>query len=206
VKKLALLAFLAAFTVDAQRIVYTKVFPKSVPEYVKITITQAGAATYQEEANELDPTAFQVDSSSTAEIFDLAAKLNHFKGKLESNLKVAKTGDKTYRWEDGTTSFETTYNYSTNENAKALQDWFERITETQRILADLQRSYKYDRLGVNEILVRLDAAWRQKRVVGPEQFIAILDRIQKNEALLNIARDRAGSLSDAFKAVSPPAP
>lgn len=199
---LILSIFAFALTTNAQRIVYTKSFPNSIPAYVKITLTQAGGATYQEEANEPDPASFQVDAASATAIFDLAAKLNHFKSKLESGLKVAKTGDKTYRWEEGGSSSEVTYNYSTDENARAFQDWFERITETQRMLADLERTYKYDRLGVNEILVRLDSAWHQKRVVGPEQFVAMLDRIQKNESLLNIARDRAGNLSDAFKAAA----
>lgn len=201
-KRAFLLAAFCLSTVSAQRIVYTKVFPKSVPAYVKITVTQAGAATYQEAADESDPAAFEVDAASTATIFDLAKKLDHFKIKLESGMKVAKTGDKTYRWEEGGSASETTFNYTLDENGKAIQEWFERITDTQRILADLERSYKYDRLGVNEILVRLEAAWKQKRVIGPEQFISILDRIQKNEALLNIARDRAGALSDAFKAAS----
>jgi hypothetical protein len=52
---------------------------------------------------------------------------------------------------------------------------------------------------VNEIVERLDVAFRQKRVVAPEQFIPMLDRIAKNESLINMARDRAADLSDAFK-------
>lgn len=199
---IVLLASAFALAADAQRIVYTKAFPKSVPAYVKITLTPAGAGTYQEEMDEANPVIFQADQAATSTIFDLAAKLDHFKAKLESGLKVAKTGDKTYRWEEGGSSNEVTFNHSTDENARALQDWFERITETQRILTDLERSYKYDRLGVNEVLVRLDTAWHQKRVVGADQFVTLLDRIQKNESLLNMARERAGSLSDAIKGVT----
>lgn len=198
---IVLLASVFALTAQAQRIVYTKVFPASIPAYVKITLTPSGAGTYQEEADEAEPRAFQADSAATTAIFDLAAKLNRFQIKLESGLKVARTGDKTFRWEESGSSNEVTYNYSTDENARALQDWFERITETERILADLERSYKYDRLGVNDVLVRLDTAWRQKRVIAPEQFVTLLDRIQKNESLLNMARDRAGDLSDAIKGI-----
>jgi hypothetical protein len=198
-----LLILLFAISASAQRIVYTKVFPNSVPAYVKVTITKAGALTYQEEPNEPEPDMVQLDPATTTAIFDLAAKLDFFKMKLESGLKVAKTGEKTYRWEDGSTSNETKYNYSTDVNARALQDWFEHITESQRILADLERTYKYDRLGVNEIVVRLDTAWQQKRVVAPDQFTPILDRIAKNESLLNMARERAAALSEAFKAPKP---
>ncbi len=202
--KFFLLLAICAFSASAQRIVYTKVFPGSVPAYAKITITKAGALTYQEEPNEPEPDKVQLDPETTTAIFDLAAKLDFFKTKLESGLKVAKTGDKTYRWEDGSTTNEVKYNFSTDVTARDLQLWFEHITESQRILADLERTYKYDRLGVNEIVLRLDTAWQQKRVVAPAQFTTILDRIAKNESLLNMARERAADLSDAFKAAAKP--
>ena len=156
--------------------------------------------TYQEEANEPEPDKVQLEAAEVSAIFDLAAKLDHFKTKLESGLKVARTGDKTYRWEEGGSATEVRYNHSNDENARALQDWFEHISESQRILADLERTYKYDRLGVNEIVMRLDAAWQAKRVVARAQFVPMLERIAKNESLLNMARERAADLSEAFKA------
>ena len=200
-KTLLLLAVLVG-TASAQKIVYTKVFPGSTPAYVKITITQAGALTYQEAADESEPDTVQLDTATTSAIFDLAVKLDHFKTKIESGLKVAKTGDKTYRWEEGSSATEAKYNHTNDENARLLQDWFEHITESQRLRADLERTYKYDRLGVNEMVERLDAAWQKQRIVAPGQFITILDRIAKNESLLNMARDRAADLSDAFKALT----
>ncbi|MEP6962759.1 MAG: hypothetical protein ABI995_11825 [Acidobacteriota bacterium] len=195
-----MLALSAAFGIaHAQRIVYTKSFPASTPAYVKITITPAGAVTYQEAADE-EPETFQLESASTTAIFDLATKLDHFKRKLESGLKVAKTGDKTYRWEEGGSSSETTFNYSTDEDAKTLQLWFERVTETERMMADLRRTAKYDRLGVNEVLVRIDTSWQQKRLVAPAQFVSALDRVAKNDSFLHMAQERAANLSEAFKA------
>ncbi|MEO8096214.1 MAG: hypothetical protein ABI811_00825 [Acidobacteriota bacterium] len=182
----------------AQRIVYTKVFPASIPAYVKITATQTGAVTYQEAVDE-EPEKFQLDPASTTAIFDLAAKLDHFKRKLESGLKVARTGDKTYRWEESPNSFEVTFNYSQDEDARALQTWFERITETERMMADLRRTTKYDRLGVNDVLVRIDTSWQQKRLVAPAQFVSALDRVAKNDSFLHMAQERAALLSEAFK-------
>ena len=201
-KTLTLLLLAASVAASAQRIVYSKVFPGSNPAYVKITITKAGAMTYQEAADEPEPDQVQLDAPSLKAVFDLAEKLNHFQGKLESGLKVAKTGDKTYRWEDGAAASEAKYNHTNNDDARALQDWFERITECQRIMAELQRTLRYDRLGVNDVVLRLDSVVQQKRVVAPEQYIPILDRIAKNESILNMARERAAGLSDAFKALS----
>lgn len=204
--KTLLLIIVLAASANAQRIVYTKVFPGSNPDYVKITVDSNGSATYQETADEPEPDQFRLEPDATRTLFQLAAKLDHFTRKLDSNNKVANMGQKTYRWEENGNATIVQYNYTTDDNARAFQDWFERITECQRILADLQRTYRYDRLGVNEILVRLDVAWQQKRVVAAAQFIPILDRIAKNESLLNMARDRAANLSDAFQAATKAAP
>jgi hypothetical protein len=133
-------------------------------------------------------------------IFDLADKLGHFKRPLESGLKVAKTGDKTFRWENGGDASEVKFNYSLDENARLLQDWFERISESERAMMSLRRAIRFDKLGVNDAVLRVDTAWAQKRLVGREQFLPLLDRIAKNESFVNIARERAARLADMLRA------
>lgn len=38
-------------------------------------------------------------------------------------------GDKTYRWEDGATKNEVKFNFTTDLDGKALQEWFEKIAD-----------------------------------------------------------------------------
>jgi len=135
-------------------------------------------------------------------IFDLVEKLDHFKHPLESGLKVAKMGDKTFRWESGAESSESKFNYTTDENARTLQDWFERISESERAMMNLRRAIRFDKLGVNDAVLRVDTAWSQKRLVGREQFLPLLDRIAKNESFINLARERAARLADALRAAA----
>ena len=123
-----------------------------------ITVDKDGAATYREAKDE-DPETFQLEPDAVQAIFDLADKLDHFKRPLESGLKVAKTGDKTFRWEDGADASEIKFNYSTDENARLLQDWFERITESERAMMLLRRAIRFDKLGVNDAVLRVDTAW-----------------------------------------------
>ncbi len=200
--RLLWLAALAAgfvFAADAPRISYTKVFPGSEPAYMAVTVDKDGAVTYREAKDE-DPETFQLEADAVQAIFDLADKLDHFKRPLESGLKVAKTGDKTFRWEDGADAREVKFNYSTDENARLLQDWFERISESERAMMLLRRAIRFDKLGVNDAVLRVDADWSQKRLVGREQFLPLLDRIAKNAAFVNIARERAARLADALRA------
>ncbi|MCU1334789.1 MAG: hypothetical protein JWO19_370 [Bryobacterales bacterium] len=188
-----------AFAADAPRVSYTKIFPGSDPAYMAITVDRDGAVVYREARDE-EPETFKLEAEAVQAIFDLAGKLDHFKRPLESGLKVAKTGDKTFHWENGAESSETKFNFSLDENAKLLQDWFERISESERVMMGLRRAIRFDRLGINDAVLRADTAWSQKRLVGREQFLPLLDRISKNESFINMARERAARLADTLRA------
>ena len=190
-----------AAAADVPRISYTKIFPGSDPAYMATTIDRNGAVTYRETKDE-EPEMFQMEADAVKAIFDLAEKLDHFKKPLESGLKVAKTGDKTFRWENGAETNEAKFNYSLDENAKTLQDWFERVSESERALMLLRRNIRFDKLGVNDAVLRVDAAWSQKRLVGREQFLPLLDRVAKNETFINLARERAARLATTMRADS----
>ena len=198
--------FLAAAIVvtAAPRIVYIKSFPGSVPAYVQIDVEQSGEAAYREAADD-DPETFKLDAQSTAQIFDLAQKLDHFSHSLESGLKVANMGQKTFRWEDGDQKNEVKFNYSVDENAKSLYDWFERITESERLLATFRRAVKHDKLGVNDALLNIQSEWDRKRLAAADQFLPLLDQVAKNEIYMHIARERAAELAEAIRAARPKA-
>jgi hypothetical protein len=201
---LALLSAAVAVAGDTQRIVYIKSFPGSVPAYVEIAVEPSGAVSYKESADD-DPETFHLDAASTGEIFDLAKKLDYFTHPLESGLKVANMGVKTFRWEDGATKHEVKFNYSLDENAKTLHDWFERITESERLYVELRRAIRHDKLGVNEALVNLQSCWDRKRLAGAEQFLPLLDQVSKNDVFMHMSRERAAQLADAIRAVKPKA-
>jgi hypothetical protein len=189
----------AALGADSGRILYTKSFPGSSPAYVAITVERSGAVSYKEEVDD-DPEKFQLEESGTDVMFDLAARLDHFKHPLESGLKVANMGVKTFRWEDEGAASEQKFNYSLDESAKALHDWFEAITETERLFAELKRAARHDKLGVHEALIHIESTWMQKRLTGADQFLPLLDSIAQNEIYLHMARQRAAMLGEAIRA------
>jgi hypothetical protein len=201
-KAVLLLATVAvAFAADGPRVIFTKSFPGSVPEFVSIVVAKDGAVEYKE-GKEDDPDRFQIEPSAVSAIFDLAERLGYFKGQLESGLKVAKMGDKTFRWENGAESSQATFNYSQDENAKVLQDWFERIGESDRLFGELRQAIRHDRLGVNDAVLHIDVMWSRKQLVGLAQFLPQLDRVAKDEAFINMARDRAARMAGEFRAAT----
>jgi hypothetical protein len=193
------------FAADAPKITYSKSFPKSVPAYVEISVGKDGHSEYKEAPDDESPLKFQLSDTETAQIFELADRLGRFSRPLESNLKVAFTGTKTFRWEDGSDKREVKFNYSLDPAAQQLWDWFERITESELNLVTLERAAKFDKLGVNQALLNLEASRDRNRLVAAPQFLPLLDRIVKNESYLHMARERAASLAEAIRNPKPPA-
>jgi hypothetical protein len=197
---LFLLLIPVAFAADSGRIVYTKSFPGSLPAYVAITIDHNGDVSYKEDPDDDDPEKFQLEEASTEVIFDLADRMDHFKRPLESGLKVANMGEKTFRWEEGGQTNEQKFNYSVDENAKALWDWCEAITETERLFAELKRSVRHDKLGVLDALIAIQSEWERRRLTGASQFLPMLDQVAQNEIYLHMARQRAAILGEQIRA------
>lgn len=197
---LALAVAAAAWCADGPRIAYTKAFPGSTPAYIGIVLDKAGAGEYREAPDEESPLRFKLREAEAAEIFSLVEKLESFRRPLESPLKVAFMGTKTFRLENGAEKSEVKFNFSEDPSARALQDWFERISESEQHYINLERAVKYDKLGVFKALLLLEASLDRKRLVGAEQYLPLLDRVVKNESYMHTARVRAAGIADAIRA------
>jgi hypothetical protein len=185
---------------DVPRVMFSKSFPGSVPAYFAITIAPDGSATYNESEDPDNEEKLHVDSAVAKQAFELADRLDHFTHPLESGLKIANMGMKTLRWQQGAATSESKFNYSTIDDAKMLAEIFERIGENMRMLLDLRRVLKHDRLGVNDAVLRIMAAWNDKRLVAQDDFLPLLDQVANNEVYIHMARERAARIADAIRA------
>jgi hypothetical protein len=186
-------------------IFFSKSFPGSVPPYVEIVLERDGKAVYKEAPDDDQPIKFQMSKAEADEIFALAEKVEHFKRKLESGLKVANMGEKTLRWQDGANRSETKFNFTQDLDGRAIQEWFEKMTESEQHYIALERSVKFDKLGANKAILQLQAAMERNRLVALEQYIPLLERVVKNESYLNMARERAANLIETIRKPKPKA-
>ncbi|MDX2267625.1 MAG: hypothetical protein NW208_05935 [Bryobacter sp.] len=180
-------------------IFYSKSFPGSKPAYLEIEVLPTGEARYKESADDELPVKFKLQAAELEAIQTLASKLEYFAKPLESGLPVAKMGEKTYRYTNGNKKHEAKFNYTQDPDAQALQDWFEKMTETVNHFYDLDRTVRFEPLGVNRTLLQLEAAWDRQRLIGYELYLPLLNRIIKNDRYLNMDRDRAARLKTAFE-------
>ena len=201
--KSGLLLIICAASVAAQvpSITYTREFRGSQPPYFSIKIAKSGDLTYKESPTDNQPVTARMQAAAVSALFEMAGKLDDFRSPLESGLKVANTGKKTFRYDDGNGKVsEATFNYSTNQTAQQLLEKFEHIGETERAYLDLERTSKFDKLGVNDSLAEVESLWLRKQLAAPSQFIPLLNQVASHQSYMHLARDRAARLRDEIKA------
>src|SRR5262245_9749905 len=191
------------FAAEGPRLIYSKSFPGSTPEFMQVIVDKAGNTEYRDRPDDELPIKFKLTALETQEVFTLAEKLDYFKHPLEAPVKVAFMGAKTFRYENGAQKTEVKFNYSSELPAQLLLDWFERMAESAAHRIDLERAAKYDKLGVDKAIRLLSYAMERKRVVGLEQYLPILDRIANNESYMHTARARASELAEFIRAAKP---
>lgn len=187
---------------DNPTITYQKIFKSSYPEYVKIEINEAGTGTFDirqldESAN---PQPLTLAPEVTQKIFQLAASLHDFQGlELEARRRIANLGQKTFRYQKGGETHEVSFNFTMNDDANRLLNIFEGIAREESDISDLQRSMRYDPLGVNDALKQVESDYKQKLLPDPKQLLPTLDAIAKNDRIIDIARDKARTLAEQIR-------
>jgi hypothetical protein len=183
-------------------ITFRKVFKSSYPEFVEIRISQSGSGTFdiRQLDDDASPQPFEVGAPLVQKIFDLADKLHDFQGvDLEVHRRLANLGDKTFRYEKGGETHETTFNYTLDTTASQLLAIFESLTRQETDLADLQRAMRYDRLGVNDVVLQIQADYDNKQLPEPDRFLSLLDQLAADQKFIDIARDRARTLAGRIR-------
>ena len=183
-------------------VTYRKVFKTSYPEFVEIKISELGSATY--DIRQLDeqpsPQPFEISRALVDRVFQLAAQLHDFNGvNLDVHRRIANLGEKTFRYEKGGEVHEATFNYTLDGTANQLLDIFEGLGRQQVDMDNLQRAMRYDRLGVNDALLRLEGDYNNKLIPAPERLLPTLDQLASDEKYLDMASQRARTLAGRIR-------
>ena len=197
----------ASVAADSPTITFRKVFKSSYPEFVEIKVSQSGSGTY--DIRQLDeaakPEAFQVGAPLVEKIFSLTAKLHNFQGvDLEVHKRLASLGEKTLRYDSGGESHEVTFNYTLDPSGAELTNLFENLSRQEGDLSDLTRTMKYDRLGVNDVIVQIENDYNGNLLPEPERFVTPLGQLAADTKYIDVARERARKLSDRMRAGNAP--
>ncbi|MGH9741629.1 MAG: hypothetical protein ACRD51_04685 [Candidatus Acidiferrum sp.] len=190
-------------SLDHAQLTYRRIFKSSIPEFIEIVVSDdTNAATF--EIRQLDETPgslpFEVGAPLRARMFELAAQLNHFQGlDLDVHRRIANLGEKTLRWQQGTESHETKFNYTLNSPAVQLMQIFEGLARQQELVTMLERRMKYDRLGINDALLQFETDLDHKLLPEPQRALPTLDQIAGDSRFVEIGRQRARALAERIR-------
>jgi hypothetical protein len=184
-------------------ITFRKIFKLSYPEFVEIKLNESGLGTFDIRQLDEDPNPqpLETGAAEVGRIFGLAGKLHYFQGvDLDIHRRIASLGQKTFRYEKGEIANEVTFNYTLDENATQLLNIFEGLARQEGDLSDLQRTMRYDRLGVNDVIRQIETDYNNKVLPEPERLLPALDRLAADEKFIDIARQRARTLATRIRA------
>ena len=183
---------------DDATVTFRKIFKTSYPEFVEIRVTAAGTGTYdiRQLDEEPNPQRFEIGAPLAKQIFDLVQKLRYFDG-IDINIhrRIANLGQKTFRYDRGGVTHQVSFNYTLDPFATQLLGIFEGLSRQESDIADLKRTMRYDRLGVNDVLLRIEKDYKQKLLPEPARLLPALDQLAADERIIDIARDRARALA-----------
>jgi len=181
-------------TNPAPHITFTKTLKGSIPEYVAMSIDATGAGTYDSHklGDPPSPRAMPISVSTTSQIFALAQSLNDFRGlNLESRHRVANLGLKTLAYDAGNGVSQVQFNYTENRVAQQLVDIFERISNVEERIGELEYDLKYDHLSLPQTLDEIEAGMDEHNLVEASLLLPTLEKISANPHLLHLAQARA---------------
>lgn len=191
---------------SAAKTTFRRIFQGSSPEFIEIAVREdSSAATFEIRQMDEDPGSqpFEVSDTLRAKIFALAGELNHFQGQdLDVHRKIANLGEKSFRWEQGTVTHETKFNYTLNASATQLLQIFEGLARQQEHFALLTRRMRYDRLGIYDALLQFESDLNRGLMPEPQRLVPLLDQISSDSKFVDVARQRARSLADRLRRAS----
>lgn len=196
-------------------VTFTQAFPRATPAYFSLRIDSAGHAAYESRREEGEPdqpvlsepyhAEFQVSEATAQRIFALAKSLDYFQGDWDfKKHRIADTGRKTLLYTDSSRTHQTTYNWSENRDVEELTDLFQGIANTQEAAYELTRLRRYDRLGLNHQLERMEDMAKNGWLRELQAIAPLLEKLANDREIMHIARQRAQRLLQA--ATSPPPP
>ena len=177
---------------------WKKVQPKAVFSLSSIELDQIGNGKFrfQKLESDLVTVDFRINGSKVALLYNLflqADFLNEAKN-FASQRKVADMGTKTIRFESGQRNREVTFNYTEDKTLQEINNFFENLDQQEKDLFELELALKYDRLGIPKKLDALEQEFSANRIVAPERFKPILEKISEDDSLINLARKEARKL------------
>jgi hypothetical protein len=192
----------SAANADSTTLTFRRIFKSSYPEFVEIVVNEEGSGTY--DIRQLDDTAgpqpLQIGSNLVHKMFDLADNLHDFQGvDLDVHRRIADLGQKAFIYRKGSEVHEVDFNYTLNNSAQQLLAIFEGLQRQELDIGDMERTMRYDHLGIVDVVTRVDGDVKNKLIPEPDALLPALDQIAGDSDLMDMSRQRARAIAEQIR-------
>ena len=175
----------------------------AVPHWT-LTIPEAGPATYTGKPDQgIDPGTVTVDLSAGGRD-KLGSLLSHAHNlhPCETRTKgIANMGAKEITYTPaGQPTAHCAFNYTDNKPLSEASEYLVGIASTVQFGLEIDRLHRYDRLGLDAMLARLQNEVKEHRAVELVAIRASLESLTRDDALMDRVRSRAQMLLDLVDA------
>ena len=113
---------------------------------------------------------------------------------FESGKKIADLGAKRLTIELPSGKREGTFNFSLRKDVTDLSNFFEGLINQETLGFDIATAMQFERLSIPKRLEQVENELKSNRIADPERLIPLLEKIEKDQQIMNYARTQAGKL------------
>ncbi len=113
---------------------------------------------------------------------------------FESGKKIADLGAKRLSIELPSGRREGAFNFSLRKDITDLSAFFEALINQETLGFDIANAIQFERLSIPKRLEQVENELRSNRIADPERLIPMLERIEKDQQIMNYARTEAGKI------------
>jgi hypothetical protein len=113
---------------------------------------------------------------------------------FESGRKIADLGQKRLTIETPSGKREGAFNFSLRKDITDLSTFFEGLLNQETLGFDLANAVQFERLSIPKRLEQVENELKSNRISDPERLIPILEKIEKDQQVMNYARTQAGKI------------
>lgn len=159
-----------------------------------VRLDSAGSGSYIEAGNAAAaPIPLTISTSTLERLRRGERAVKH--GRCESKLKnIAKTGEKTIRYQSSSGDAECTFNFSDDASLMDASEAFQSIAETMQAGERLQHELRYDRLGLDAEMEALLGEIREGTAIEVKNIAPILQSLVDDEHVIDRVRRKAARL------------
>lgn len=194
------MAGLPARAAEPATVTFSLDFPNSNPEHYSIAVHSDGSGEY-ESSGKISPdsddrdkyqTTFNFSDSTRAHIFELAAQVHYFSGRIDAgNKKLAFTGAKKLSYKDAQQEHEAGYNFSSISAVQQLTLLFQSMGATLEFGHRLSYFHRYQKLALDEELKQMEDQAQRGELAELQAVKPILQEIYDDSSVINVVRARA---------------